>query len=278
MKKIIAAIDALQFSDAQVDGFRYFAREAVSPLTVVCLDNIAGGITSAVTMFPDAYALNYEQISVEGRAALQWQKNKNIRQLHEICDKENIKIDVREAVSYPLEEVVRDSRFADLLLISNSTSFAALSDTNPPRFVKDVLAEAECPVMVLPDVLSPVKEIIFSYNGSYSSMYAIRQFTLLFPGFSDMPVTVIYVAENSRSGMPCEKMLRDYLAVHYNKVEFKVMAGEPATEFLALLIERNDCIVTYGAFGRSGVSRFFHRSDAESVLRTTNIPIFISHP
>lgn len=278
MKKIIAAIDALHFSDDQVEGFKYFAREADGILKVVCMDNLTTGFVPVVDTSLESHAVTYEQISVEGRAALQWQRDKNIKQLHHICDKDQIGIDTREAVSYPVEEVVAVSRFADLLMISNSTSFTALSDGYPTRFVKDLLVEAACPVMVLPDVLTPVKEIIFSYNGTDSSIYAIRQFTLLFPGFSDLPVKVVYVAENNGTAMPFEYELKDYLKAHYEKVEFVVMNGEPATAFLALLIRRNDCIVTYGAFGRSNVSRFFHHSDAENILRTTNIPVFITHP
>lgn len=278
MKKIIAAIDALHFSDNQMEGFKYFAREADSALTVVCMDNLTTGTIPVASMLPESYAVTYDQISAEGRAALQWQRNKNIRQLHQICDNDHIGIEIKESVNYPVEEVVAASRFADLLMISNSTSFAALSDSQSPRFVKDVLVEAESPVMVLPDVLSPIKEIIFSYNGTYSSIYAIRQFTLLFPGFKDMPVKVVYVAEDNEKVMPFEYHLRSYLKTHYDRVEFVIMNGEPATAFLALLIRRNDCIITYGAFGRSDISRFFHHSDAENILRTTNIPVFITHP
>ncbi|HEY9258566.1 universal stress protein [Chitinophaga sp.] len=278
MKKIIAAIDAMHFSDHQVAAFKYFAREAKGALTVLCMDNLTTGAIPATSMFPESHTITYEQISVEGRAALQWQRNKNIKELHQICDNDHIGIQTREAVSYPVEEVVATSRFADLLMVSNSTSFAALSDSYPPRFVKDLLVEAVCPVLVLPDVLSPIKEIIFSYNGTYSSIYAIRQFTLLFPGFADMPVKVVYVAENDETAIPFEYQLRNYLETHYDRVEFVMMHGEPATAFLALLIRRKDCIVTYGAFGRSGVSRFFHHSDAENILRTTSIPVFITHP
>ncbi|MEI3797102.1 Universal stress protein family protein [Chitinophaga ginsengisegetis] len=278
MKKIIAAIDALHFSDEQVEAFKYIAREAESPLTVVCLDDIVSELTPMGTMYPGGYAYNYEQITAESRAALEFQRDKNLKQLHEICDGSNVDIKVRETAGVPAEKVVEESRFADLLLIGNSTSFATLYDTDPPRFVKDLLAEAECPVMVLPEVMSPVKEIIFSYNGTFSSMYAIRQFTELFPGYADMPVKVVYVAENNNKVMPWEPQLREYLDMHYDTVEYIILNGEPATEFLALLIHRKDCIVTYGAYGRSGVSRFFHRSDADNILRTVNIPVFITHP
>ncbi|MBS0030688.1 hypothetical protein ACTJJ0_24505 [Chitinophaga sp. 22321] len=278
MKKIIAVIDALHFTEDQIAGFKYFAGETNSLLTVVCLDTLTTGAIPVATMFPEPAIIGYDQISVEGRAALQWQRNENIKQLHQICDNDHVNIVIRESVNSPIEEVVAASRFADLLLVSNSTSFAALIDSNPPRFLKDVLAEAECPVMVLPDVLSPVKEIIFAYNGTYSSIYAIRQFTLLFPYFTNIPVKVVYVAEDHQKVLPFEVKLKSYLEQHYANVEYVIMNGEPATAFLALLIRRNDCIVTYGAFGRSGASRFFHRSDAENILRTTNIPIFITHP
>jgi len=141
-----------------------------------------------------------------------------------------------------------------------------------------VLAQAQCPVIVLPDQVPHLRELVFSYNGTFSSMYAIRQFTQLFPGYSDMPVNVVYVAENGHSAIPHENMLKDYMDHHYDEVKYTVLTGEPVPEFLALLIHRKDCLVTYGAYGRSTLSRFFHRSNAESILRTTDIPVFITHP
>lgn len=278
MKKIIAAIDVLHFSGEQVEAFKYIAEEAGGPLTVVCLDNIVGELTPIANMYPEGYAYNYEQITGKSRAALELQRDNNLKQLHEMCDSSNAQIKVHETAGIPAEKVAEESRFADLLLINNSTSFAAVFDTNPPRFVKDLLAEAECPVMVLPEVISPIREIIFSYNGTFSSMFAIKQFTQLFPGYADMPVKVVYVAEKKKQAMPWERELHEYLDMHYDTVEYTVLNGEPATEFLALLIHRKDCIVTYGAYGRSGVSRFFHRSDADNILRTVNIPVFITHP
>lgn len=278
MKKIIAAIDALQFSPDQVKAFKYFAKEAQGSLTVVCLDDIVSELTPAGVVYPGGYAYNYEQITAESRAALEFRRDNNLKQLHELCDGSNVEIEVRETAGMPAVKVMEESRFADLLLINTNTSFATLYDTDPPRFVKDLLADAECPVMVLPEVMSPIKQIIFSYNGTSSSMYAIKQFTQLFPGYSDMPVKVVYVAENNNHTIPWEPKLREYLDLHYDTVEYAILNGEPATEFLALLVNRNDCIVTYGAYGRSGISRFFHRSDADNILRTVNIPVFITHP
>ncbi|HVI45078.1 MAG TPA: universal stress protein [Chitinophaga sp.] len=278
MKKIIAIIDPLNFSETQIAGFRYFMKEADSKLSVICLDCLNTEQVSMYSLVPEALAFNDERTITETRASLKHQRDHNISRLRELCDSRSINMIVREASSFPDEEVVMESRFADLLLISNGTSFSLMKDSNPTIFIKEVLARAECPVLVMPDTLAPIKEIIFSYNGSFSSMYAIKQFTQGFPGFADMPVKVVYIAEKNNIDIPWKKKLNEYLEMHYDRVEYVVMNGEPATEFLALLLHRTDCIVTYGAYGRSGISRFFHRSDAESVLRTTNIPVFITHP
>ena len=230
------------------------------------------------SMYPECYAINYAQITAEGRAALEWQRTTNIRQLKDACAEGAIGLRIVETNGYPVQEIIKESRFADLLLLSADTSFGSLPDTVPTRFVKETLAGAECPVMVMPAEWAAIREIIFSYNGTFSSTYAIRTFTTLFPECGNIPVKLLYVEEKGHHHIPQEDKILNYLSLHYDQVTTEVLTGDPAAAFLATLIRRNDCIVTYGAYGRSGMSRFFHRSDAENVLRTVNIPIFITHP
>ncbi|MET6996757.1 hypothetical protein [Chitinophaga defluvii] len=278
MKKILAAIDAFHFSEEQMDGFEYIAKEVKGKVTAIFLENIAAQYIPLASAYPELYALNYDPIILESVTERERLMKQQLELFQKMCSNSRIDFNIRESTGYAANEIIAESRFADLLLINNSTSFAAVYETDPPIFVKEVLADAECPVMVLPEKVSPLKEIVFSYNGSYSSTYAIREFTRLFPYFSDMPVNVVYVAEGNSTAIPSEKLIREYLDHHYDEVRFTVLKGEPSTELLGLLINRTDCLVTYGAYNRSKVSRFFHRSDANSVLRTVNIPIFITHP
>lgn len=274
MKKIIAAIDAMHFTEEQIDSYVYIAKGAQGKLTVVLLENLVGQNIPMASVS----TFQYEQMIRESLEEQDRLRKENVERVYRACNNYSEDIHIQEAVSAPLQEVIAASRFADLLLINNNTSFAFLSESNPPHFVKDVLAQAQCPVMVLPDKINRLWDLVFSYNGTFSSMYAIRQFTQLFPGFSDMPVNVVYVAEGGDTAMPHENMLKDYMEHHYDEVKYTVLNGEPVPEFLALLIHRKDCLVTYGAYGRSRLSRFFHRSDAESILRTADIPVFITHP
>lgn len=279
MKKIIAAIDALHFTEEQLEGFAYIAREANAELTIVFLEDIAGYKLPAVSDYTNVY-YQYLQGEVNRARKEREQLGKaKLEELKTMCEARGIRVKLQEAPGYPADEVKDQSRFADMLLINHATSFALLDNSNPPRFIKDLLVHAECPVMVMPEQLTIIREVIFSYNGSFSSMYAIRRFTQLFPSLRDMPVQVVYADEKGTGEMPRLDLLKAYLEPQYDHIAYTVLQGSsPATVFLSLLGHRKDCLVTFGAYGRNPLSRFFHRSDAESILRALNIPLFITHP
>lgn len=278
MKKIIAAVNALHFTKQELESFQFIAKELNGQVTVVFLEDVAVQGLQLANAYTDMYTMDYAQMAAEAREQTDQLRIENLEKFNRICSGNALDFKLHEAKGTPIEEVIKESRFADLLLINNSTSFSLLRNSNPPAFVKDVLVRAQCPVMVLPEKIHPIKELVFSYNGTFSSMYAIRQLTQLFGGFSDILANVVYVAEDDNKVIPSEKLVREYLEQHYEEVRFTVLKGNPTAEFLALLLHRHDCIVTYGAYGRSKLSRFFHHSDAESVLRAVNIPVFITHP
>lgn len=280
MKRIIAAVDALKFSIPQMEAFNYITRQADGELTVLFLENITGygvKIANSYAETDDRYLEKVAAAAMEYREKITVEK---INELKNICSDLGLEMKLKEASGHPGEEVVRESSYADLLLINHDTSFALLgsAETDPPVFVKDMLAKAQCPVIVMPETFVRPREIIFSYNGSSSSMYAIRRFTNLFPEYWDMPVTVVYVDEEDKGVIPGEASLKAYLEPHYEDTTYTLLKGSPSSAFLSLLRTRRDCIVTFGAYGRNPLSRFFHRSDADSILRTLDIPLFITHP
>ncbi len=279
MKKFVAVINPLNFTENRIGAFKYFAKAAnQSCLSVIALDNEQSEQLSLYEMVPELYAYTDERVLAEIRASREFELNTNMKKLHHLCDEEQVKVDIRRVGAFPDQEIILESRFSDLLMVGNKTSFAVRGETNPPIFVEEMLVKAECPVLIIPDTLFSVKEIIFSYNGTFSSMFAIREFTQLFSAFADLPVTVVYVAEKNVISIPWEHKLKEYLEWHYSRIDFKTLQGDPSTEFMRLLVNRNDCLVTLGAYGRSKMSRLFRHSDAENILRTTNIPVFITHP
>ena len=278
MKKIIAAADAVNFSEEQLIHFNAVAKLIGGKLVVVFLENIVGATFPMVGATPYGAYTYMEEMDEKSMEARRETIREKVKLFHTICEDKKIDARLHKKAGTPLEEIIRESRFADLLMVNNNITFATLFETDPPKFVKDVLSEAQCPVLVLPSEQKEIKELVFTYNGSFSSMYAIRQFTNLFESFTDKKVTVLYVDEHNTDKVHDEHLLREYLQHHYKNWEIKLLTGEPSSAIMTYLMHRNNYLLTLGAYGRSKFSQFFHHSDAEKILHTLNTPVFITHP
>jgi hypothetical protein len=120
--------------------------------------------------------------------------------------------------------------------------------------------------------------VVFAYNGSYSSVYAIREFMQLFPSMSGKKASVIYVPEKGIPIIPNEQLLAEYLQLYFSDVTFTVLNGLPEAEIRRFLQGREHCVAVMGAYGRNTFSRFFNPGNARNMLRTLNVPVFITHP
>lgn len=277
MKKIVALIDAAHFREEQLDVFQYISRVLKGKLVIVFLENEAGPILYAPDFREGISPATYTEV-LETDKEIKDKIKRNITSLKEACIEKDIWFHFHEDKGLPAEEAILESRFADIVIMNRDISFALLYDSDPTLFVKNVLAGAQCPVLIVPDNMKEIKEVFFAYNGSFSSMFAIKQFTQLFAVFTERKATVVYIAENNTPAMPHEKLLKEYLNMYYDSIEFITLAGEPDTAIKELLNNRKDCIITFGAYGRSNLSRFFKRSKADNILRELDTPIFITHP
>lgn len=254
MKRIVAVVDAVHFRETQLDAFQYIAGLMKGRLKVLLLENEASRAVPA----------GYE---TDDLPKLQLQ-----------CSERGIDAELQRGRGIALKEVVRESRFADLLLIDRETTLNNLFAADVPGFIKDVPADAQCPVLVLPEETGLFREVVFTYNGSYSSVYAIREFMQLFPGMSGKKATVIYVPEKGIPIIPNEKLLKEYLNLYFNDVTCLVLNGLPDAEIRRFLQGKKDCVAVMGAYGRNTFSRFFNPGNARNMLRMLSVPVFITHP
>ena len=57
-----------------------------------------------------------------------------------------------------------------------------LSAEESDEYLKDALHASECPVLVVPEKFDFPESNILAFDGSESSVYAIKQFVYMFPG------------------------------------------------------------------------------------------------
>ncbi|HLK29101.1 MAG TPA: universal stress protein [Puia sp.] len=272
MRKILLAIDALNVHTPSIDFACYIAGLTKSKLTGVFLENV---LSEEIAEEVYAAPLNENELSRNQRQAIVEQ---NIHFFKEACVGRGVNVCIHRDRGTPATEIIEESRFADLIIIEPDMSFKKKLEGSPSGFVRDVLSEAECPVIVAPQSFDGLDEIMFSYDGSRSSVFAIKQFTYLFPELSSKKVTVVEVNKTKELTVRAKPKIFEWLKNYYTDVHFEVLYGEAEEELFKHVFEKRSIFLVMGAYGRNFVSRLLKESRAALIVRTTNLPIFISHP
>ncbi|AEV99871.1 hypothetical protein A4D02_25700 [Niastella koreensis] len=277
MKKILLVLDAAHIDTEIIHFACNFASLSHSTLTGLFYGNYEEEQPEVKMEFGAPYIEEPPVYSMGPNITLQ-QLEEHMTQFKSTCAVRGVRCDVHfDNTSYGSESIITESRFADFLIIkASATRERKLKDT-PTPFVKDVLAAAECPVLVAPASLSEIKEIVFAYDGSRSAVFAIKQFTYLFPELSDKKAVVLQVNKDEDMPVTEQEHMGKWLRLHYSSIGFQVLQGKASEELFAYLYDRQHAIVVMGSYGRNGLSELIKPATASPLLKTINLPFFITH-
>lgn len=277
MEKIVLAIDIHNMDMNAISFACYLSRITHSTLTAVFLDNL---VVEADVAISEAHAVVFvDSISVreiKDSEDVLADKQKNIALFKEITAQEGIRSYVIYEKGLPAVDIIAKSRFADVVIVDATTSFTRLQEGPPTRFIKDILHDAECPVIIAPEEFNGIDNIVFCYDGSKSSVFATKQFAYLFPELENNQAKVIYLDKGNDEAIEEKQALINYLNYHYKSAEFIHLEGDATEAFFYYLMKKKNDFVVMGAYGRGLLSSFFER-DANKDTRTTSLPIFVAH-
>lgn len=278
MEKILLAVDAVNPDKNTLEFACYLGRLTKSKVTGVFLENLA---TRERSVSKQKHALAYMDLGVDEKSDDDKHKmkliEKSISFFKEGCINREVNYSLHRDRGVPARELIEESRFADVLVVDAETSFNKRYEGTPTEFVRDILKKAECPVIISPERFEAIDEIIFSYNGSSSSLFAIKQFTYLFPQFHDKKVTIIQVNEAGEWQDPDKYKFKEWLKGHYTDLHFEALKGKADTILFDYLFKRKNMFLVIGAYGRNDLSQFFKSSHADVLIKTITQPIFIAH-
>jgi hypothetical protein len=277
MKKILLVLDASHIDTELIHFACNFATFSHSTLTGLFFGNYEEETPEVQMEFGAPYIEEPPVYSVGPNISLQ-QLEDSMTQFKKTCAVRGIRCQVQfNNNSYGAESIIEESRFSDLLIIKASATRERRSKDTPTPFVKDVLAAAECPVLVAPTSLTEIKEIVFAYDGSRSAVFAIKQFTYLFPELAEKKAIVLQVNKDEDMPVTEQEHLGKWLRLHYSSIGFQVLLGKATEELFAYLYDRQNTIVVMGAYGRNGLSELIKPATASPLLKTINLPFFITH-
>lgn len=194
------------------------------------------------------------------------------------CQQNNIRYRIHQApVDFTLEDILLETRFADLLILSafNFERFVGIPD--PSRFFKELIAGAECPVLLAPASDPEITELILAYDGHGSSVHAFKTFAAIFPELAELPATLVHVNDSPGDRIPAQDYLEELLPRHYRQLELMKLHLNSGKQFAAWLEDRPQALLISGAFGRSALSQLLRKSFVSDVIAAGKLPVFIAH-
>ncbi|MEO8111826.1 MAG: universal stress protein [Ginsengibacter sp.] len=276
--KILLGIDAVNPDKNALDFACYLARLTKSKVTGVFLENLEGEEKPLLKQMQGVTYLDWD-IDENSEEHLSKMKvvEKNISNFKEGCLCREVNYNVHRDRGVPASEIIEESRFADVIVIAPETSFNKEYEGMPTDFVKDTLKKAECPIIIAPESFEAIDEIIFSYDGSASAVFAIKQFTYLFPELRNRKPTILQVNSKGEWHDRDKYHLKEWLKEHYANFQFEVHKGDTDSKLFDYVFSRKNIFLVMGAYGRNAISAFFKHSRADRLIRTISQPIFIAH-
>ncbi len=140
------------------------------------------------------------------------------------------------------------------------------------------MTRTHCPViLVQKNSVLPLR-VFLAYDGSMSSIHAIKMYSYLFPQWHTVNTFLVQVNPEKEDEISNQKYIQDWLTQHFPQLTIKVMKGNVEKELLSFLHAHSEkALVVMGAYGRKGLSRLFHESLADSVINQSHASLFISH-
>lgn len=223
---------------------------------------------------------DYEDLLKKLAAKDEEKREKAALEFQRICEKEDIHFSIHKNKNIAIQELKHESMFADLIIINESENFTRFKESLPTRFIKDLLGDVQCPVLVVPSVFNPIDKIILLYDGAPSSLHAIKMFSYILDNPQNLPVEVFTVKEKKNQGLhvPDNKLMREFIKRHFPKASFTVAKGDAEIEISSYLRNHSENeVVVLGAYQRSELSRWFKLSMADILMKELNMPLFIAY-
>jgi len=272
MKKVVLAVEGNQFS---APAFSFIEELNLrSPLQ----------LTGAFLPLPD-YARFWGYAGSPGPVFTGLAENEGaietmeaVKIFEEACERSGIEYRVHlDDSDFALPRLQKETRFADLLVIASDRFYNDTEPGNPNTYLRSALRDMECPVLLIPDSYTFPTSIVLAYDGSPSSVYAIKQFAYLLPELGKLPVMLLYAAEDEFNDFPDEPYIRELLGRHFADCNLYHLPLTHERDLATWLSEKPNSLVVAGGFGGSMFSRIMHNSFLATLIREQRYPIFNAH-
>lgn len=270
MKKVLLAFDGTHFPQNAFD----FARMLNENQTVILTGAF---LPEPASTGPWSYAYGadpFPSLPLEDETVFE-EIRRNVDKFKMLCEKNRIQYIIHQNFSdFLFPDLKKETRFADILLLSE-TFYSGVQPND--KYLKETIAEAECPVIVIPEEFDFLTSNILAYDGSASSVYAIKQFAYLFPLLALNETLLISMGKEGIDKLPDQLFIEELATRHFPDITLMREEINPERYFSLWLAQKKNALLVTGSFGRSALSRFFKKSFITDLFEDLKLPLFIAH-
>lgn len=273
MKKLILALDGKHFPHGAFEFIKSINNKSKVLVAGVFLSPVDYSKVLAFTgmegiaMMPEWFEQNADDVIV----------SRNINAFEQACITEGIEYRIHKDTNLmAISTLIEETRFADALLVSSDLFYENVQKMQPNFYLEEVLKKSECPVFLIPENYKEPVQTILTYDGNESSVFAIKQFSYIFPELCKRESILLSVADHKEE-LPEYSMISELVSRHYPDLKITTLSLSNRNEFANWIKNQPDSYIIMGSFSRSLFSQLFKRSFANAVINDIKMPIFISH-
>lgn len=266
MKKISIVFDGGHFSKGVIEFVRHL--NDVTPISVTaCFLKQEHFVNSSSFANIAEYAYENEEPLVDAA----------IQRFTDACEKYDLNFKVHDYdPNYGIASLRKLSRFSDVMVVSSELFFQNVNHVQPNEFLKDLLHVSECPVFAVPEKFTFPTTIILAYDGSESSLFAIKEFANLFPELCERKTMLVYgYGENEH--IPELNTIKDLASCHFSNFGIYRLHIDQQHHFNTWLQDISSPLVVSGSFGRSHLYEFIRRSFVSDTIHDHKAIVFVAH-
>lgn len=280
MQKIAAIFDGLRFSESTLHYSIWIAKQQRAHLTGVFSDDPTYNSFNLYQLLKagtDQATIRQFEVEDHGK------REAAAGRFEAACQAAGIAYSVHRNRNVSLLSALEESIYADMLVVDAHETFVHDVAKPPTRFIRDLLTDVQCPVLIVPaQVLTPavfgdIRNIVLLYDGEPTSVYAIKMYNYLLPSWQTLSTTVLSVNPEGNL-LENKHLIKDFVRWHFPRAAYKVMEGEPEEEIVSYMLgQQEGTAIVLGAYRRSSISRWFRESMADVLMQTLPSPLFIAH-
>jgi hypothetical protein len=276
MKKIIAALDGLDFSVSAAKYAAYLASSAKAMLSGIFLDDRTYHSYRIYDLLDDE-GLSESRLK-EMNAKEDQARKEAVKEFEKICNQADAKFKVRHDRNTALKELLTESIYADILVIDRRNTFGNKDRKIPGAFLKSVLNNMACPALVVPSSFRIFHKLIFLYDGSPPSVYAIKAFAYVLTPFCKLPLEILTVKQSgSNPDISGKYLMNDWIKKYFTQIIYKETQGDPEDAVIQYAkTQKVAPLFIAGARPQGVLSPWFRESMADTLIKKLQAPLFVA--